>query len=250
MEDNQTPQEIAERTAKKTVEANMKLHQAQILKMASENTVKILQDKFLKNLSSSFLNKIDDEIDKSKAYDNHIWQNKINKSNFDALRQVEQMWERTERYVDALEVDPEQGELKKGALNFIKEGKNFTHERLKVIRFADRDGWSAALNFLADDIAQDEKEEKRMKKGRKDAENSKNKEGKGRATGGNERRGASQYQLTSPSRGSYASFGQQGGARRQRDEQYEYRRESDGRECYICGQLGHVARACYRRHRR
>ena len=51
---------------------------------------------------------------------------------------------------------------------FIEKGKSLTHERMEVIRFADRKGWSAGLRYLGDDIA--ETEAKAMRKSKKDVE--------------------------------------------------------------------------------
>ena len=45
----------------------------------------------------------------------------------------------------------------------INKGKNVAHERLKIIRFDDSNGWKAALHFLGDNIVETEAEGKQMK---------------------------------------------------------------------------------------
>ena len=44
-----------------------------------------------------------------------------------------------------LDVPLAQEEIKEGAIAFIEKGKLLTHEKMKVIRFADGEGWSAVL---------------------------------------------------------------------------------------------------------
>ena len=146
------------------VKATMQVQQTTLLRFATENALKKIREE---------LNTIDAEIEKSRRHEHYDWQNKINRSNFDELRQIEQLWERTEKFVGALDVADDQKELKAAALKYMEEGKRITHDRLKLIRFADRDGWSAELNFPSDDIAENEKEKKRMKRGREEAEKSK-----------------------------------------------------------------------------
>ena len=120
-------------------------------------------------------------------------------------------------------------------MKFIKEGKDLTRQRLKVLRYADRDGWSAALHFVDDDIADDEKEEKRMKKSKKEAERAKeSREGKRRATNTQTRAGPSYTTQFKPS-------GQTASKRGRYEEPF------DNRGCYICGEYGHVAKFCRRR---
>ena len=109
--------------------------QAELLEIGAENALKLVQEQHKRN-STALMETIDEEFDKSREHDNHNWQNPINKSNFDALRQVKQMWERTERVVGVIGPSPEQKELKDGAMKFIKEGKKLTRERLKVLRYA------------------------------------------------------------------------------------------------------------------
>ena len=72
--------------------------------------------------------------------------------------------------MQVLEVGADQETLKTGALSFIEKGKKLTHDRLKLLRFADRDGWTAALNYLGDQIAETEAEAKAMRKGKKEAD--------------------------------------------------------------------------------
>ena len=154
------------------VKPTMQVQQTTLLRFATENALKKIREEQKKS-DTTTLNTIDAEIEKSRRHEHYDWQNKINRSNFDELRQIEQLWERTEKFVGALDVADDQKELKAAALKYMEEGKRITHDRLKLIRFADRDGWSAELNFPSDDIAENEKEKKRMKRGREEAEKSK-----------------------------------------------------------------------------
>ena len=144
--------------------------------------------------------------------------------------------------VGVLQVPEEQKELKDAALKFINEGKRLSHERLKVFRFADRDGWAAALNFLADDIAENEKDEKRMKKGKKEAEASKfSRETKRTSSGSGF---SSHSQRSKPY--STSSAPSSSGSNRSRFEDSRGNRDRsdllrDGPECYICGRAGHIS---------
>ena len=80
------------------------------------------------------------------------------------------MWKRTERSVTSLEVTRDQADAKKATLEYIEKGKKLSRERMKIIRYADRDGWQAALHFVGDNIAETEAEAKRMRKSKKETE--------------------------------------------------------------------------------
>ena len=68
------------------------------------------------------------------------------------------------------EASPDTAVFKQGALDLVKSGKEKLSERIRLIRFADRDGWPAALRYAGDDIALDEAEEKKMRKSKKDTD--------------------------------------------------------------------------------
>ena len=121
------------------VKLTMQTQQTEMLKLAAENALKLVREEATKS-ASGLVEKIDKTIDKSKEHSDHVWSNAINKSNFNALREIKQMWERTERFVGACNVSPDDKELKDGAMKYITEGKKLTHERIKVLRYADRDG--------------------------------------------------------------------------------------------------------------
>ena len=215
--------------------------QADVLKLAADNALQLARD-VGKKTSTDLFNKIDDSIEKAKEHDDHVWHNPINKSNFNAARQIKQMWERTERFVEAMQVVPDHTELKDGAMKFIKEGKRLTHDRLKVLRYADREGWSAALYFVSDDIADDEKEEKRMKRGKKEADKQKLSKAAKKPrlyTDRGSAEGRSSYSTYAGA--SSASSGYQSG-RRTKDNY-----SANARACFICDKLGHIAKYCPRR---
>ena len=54
-------------------------------------------------------------------------------------------------------------DIKDETMAFIKKGKNLAHEMMKVIRFAHREGLSAWLRYVGDDIAETEAEAKVMR---------------------------------------------------------------------------------------
>ena len=64
------------------------------------------------------------------------------------LYKIQQMVKRTKRFAKALKVPGEQSALKASAMSFIEKGKRLTDDRLKVLKFADRDDWQAALNYV------------------------------------------------------------------------------------------------------
>ena len=93
------------------------------------------------------LETINAELGAAKEYDNHDWQNPTNKLTYNAMHQVEQLWKKTERLVGAIDFQPEQQKLKEATLHTVQEGKDITYEHLKLIRFADREGWKAAKSL-------------------------------------------------------------------------------------------------------
>ena len=90
------------------------------------------------NLAEGQLNLIDEEIQKTVNKE-HAWKSVINDKNQSNLKQIELMWRKMGWFVGTLEV-PQQ-EIKDGTMVFIQKGKELTHERIKVIRFADHDGY-------------------------------------------------------------------------------------------------------------
>ena len=49
----------------------------------------------------------------------------------------------------------------------MQKGKSLRHERIKLIKFADREGWKATLYYEGDKIAETEAEEKKIRKSKK-----------------------------------------------------------------------------------
>ena len=216
----------------------MMAQQTQLLEIAGKNALQLLRD-HQKQMAPSLLDTIDEEIQQTKEED-HVWKSQINERNYSAMRQVELMWRRTERFVDSLEVPVQQEEIKEGAMNYIKKGKELVHQRLKVIRFADKDGWSAALNYLGDNIAETEAEGKAMRKSKKEAERSR--ETNSRALvrynpyQGNSRR---TQPSSSRDRDDYSSSSYSGYRQRPSD-----RSRNNQKKCFNCQRWGHIARDC------
>ena len=224
------------------VEQTMMNQQAQLLEIAGKNTLELLRD-HQRQSKPTLLNSIDEEI-QNTVNTEHTWKSDINEKNHSNLKQIELMWRRTERFVATLEVPPAQQEIKDGALSFIQKGKELTHERIKVIRFADRDGWSAALRYLGDDIAETEAEAKAMRKSKKDVESRpKDSSHKG------ERRYTPYSSTTHVKRepGTSTSLRERGDYSGRAPGHDGYRQYQSNKVCYECGRRGHIARNCDRR---
>ena len=56
----------------------------------------------------------------AREYDNHEWQIPVNKVTLDAMHQVEQLWKKTERLVDAIDFQPEQQQLKEATVHTVQ----------------------------------------------------------------------------------------------------------------------------------
>ena len=170
--DDQETAGLTAAAVEQRVRETMMAQQARLLEIAGRNALELLREE-QKKAAPSLIDTVNSEVEAARAYDNHEWRTQVNKNNFDTMYQVEQLWKRTERFVDALEVTAEQAELKSGAMDMISKGKKIVHDRLKLIRFADRDGWQAALHYVGDDIADTEEEAKKMRKSKKDSDKKK-----------------------------------------------------------------------------
>ena len=160
------------------VKRTMVDQQARLLEIAGRNALELVREQ-QRQARPSLLNSIDEEIENTVGKFQG-WRNEINERNHDNLKQIEMMWKRTERFVEALEVPPAQEEIKQGGMAYIDKGKSLTYERMKVIKFADREGWSVGLRYLGDNIADTEAEAKAMRKSVKDIQ-SRSRDGQGRS---------------------------------------------------------------------
>ena len=59
--------------------------------------------------------------------------------------------------------------MKAASLKAIAEGKLIAYDQMKLIRFADCEGWKATCHFKGDNIADSVEEAKRMKIAKKEA---------------------------------------------------------------------------------
>ena len=130
-----------------------------------------------------------------------------------------------------LEVTNEQEVFKTGASDMIKKSKALIHERIKLIRYADREGWKAALHFEGDDIAESEAEAKRMRKSKKetDKESDSKRRDNYRRYSDTRRDGQGSSRDRSPGR----SFSRNSG----------YGGQSDRKYCFLCKRWGHLPRS-------
>ena len=147
----------------------------------------------------------------------------MNKNSFDYNKQVEAIWEKTERAVTEKKWEK--------ARTLCVKGKALVKKRLKVLKYANKEGWDAALEYMSDDLADDEADRKRMQKAKKKAEKS-GKEKK-------EKQESRKRLLT-------LSRKQSEGYKKYPDEstRYEWR---ESRTCWKCGSRGHLSKNCRRR---
>ena len=73
-----------------------------------------------------------------------------------------------------------------GSLNeLVKAGEKLVHDRIHLLRIADRFGWEGANDFMEEELARDEKEEKKLKAIRKKYGTKRGKKGQGSASSRN-----------------------------------------------------------------
>ena len=219
------------------VRQTMMVQQSEFLKLSEENALKTLREEHKKN-QRTLLDTINFEVEAAREYDTHEWKTPVNKDNFHNMHQIHQLWKRTERFVGSLDVSPEQVQLKAASMKAIEQGKQIAHDRMKLIRFADRDGWKAALHFQGDNIADSAEEAKKMRKSKKETELEKEADKK-RERDARERRNR------------YSGRDGQGSSR-DREPWSTYNRSSnqrpkiDSRYCFNCARTEHIARNCPR----
>ena len=83
---------------------------------------------------------------------------------------MEDLFAKSRAFMELTEPQEASEEMKTAALDFHAQGEKLLAERIKIIKFADREGWKAALKYQGDDLAENEADERRMKRSRKDAE--------------------------------------------------------------------------------
>ena len=199
------------------VKRYMQEQQQGLLHTAAKNSQSIVTTEIRAN-SSKVRDVIDDEVEKAQEFDDIKWKSKINRNNFDFAKQINDLWEKTERAV----TEERQDRVKE----YCEKGKKLAKHRLKVLHLADKDGWETAFEYLFDDLADDEQDRKRMKKAKRAAESKvKNKDR------------ASAYATKQSS--TYTS-------KPQGSNTYEKPKNRDSRTCWICGKIGHTSKYCSR----
>ena len=141
---------------------------AEFLHLASEKAQKIVEDEKRKN-TPQVLQQISEEVRAARKDASYTWNQRTNKSNYDALKQAEDLFAKSKAFMQLTEVKEDTESLKDSAISF-HEGEKILKERLKLIKYADREGWKAAIYYEGDDLAENEADERRMKRSRKDAD--------------------------------------------------------------------------------
>ena len=121
------------------VKDTMMAQQSQLLTLAETNALRLLREENKRN-QPTLIDTINEEMAAAKEYEHHDWQNPTNKLTFQAMHQIEQMWKKTGRLVEAADFQPDQKILKEAALKTINEGKEAAYKQIKLIKFADREG--------------------------------------------------------------------------------------------------------------
>ena len=108
----------------------------------------------------------------------------------------------------------------------VKAGEKRVNDRIHLLRIADKFGWAGANDFVEEELARDEKEEKKLKSIRKEFEAKKEKKGQGSGKG----------------KGNFLY--------KKQVENYEDTRKPDNqgaKNCFECDRPGHLARDCHNR---
>ena len=116
---------------------------AKVLEQANNNTKRLLDDKLPEPKSNKR-----QKLEKIKL------NSKANQQQMDFQQQVIEIFERTENRLQKQKLDE--------AIDLIDQGKKLCFGRIKLIRLADRDGWSVANAYQSDDLASDTDDDKRI----------------------------------------------------------------------------------------
>ena len=135
-------------------------------------------------------------------------------------------------------LEMEYGPVSNSLKEFIKNGESIVHDRIHLLRVADRYGWSGASDFQEEELARDAKEEKKLKAIRKEHEARKDKRthgvGKGKVTP-YRARGTENYK---------DRYGLDISCTKAAGNHLLSSGSKTTKECFECGRLGHLARDC------
>ena len=201
---------------------------ADLINVNKRNTIRLLEEE-RKKTAPHLLETISGELEATKQQDYHTWRTDVNKSNHDSLKQAEQIYLRAQRFVEACEVTEESRSFHQGAIDMMNKGKQILHERIKMIKFADKESWQAALHFEGNDIAETEAEAKKMQKSVKETERRNDKRAETR-----------KRDFRDKFTGQGSSKNNRGGRQTSTFSPY---RSSEDKYCFACRRYGHATRS-------
>ena len=202
----------------------MKEQQTALLGTAAANAEELISTKLREN-NTEIRDTHDREMERGATHNDHNFTNNINKNNHSFCKQINDLWERTDRALQ--ENNPEK------ARGYAQQGKTLTKKRLKLLRIADTDGWDTALAYVSDDLASNSDDEKRLKAARRAAQ-TKRQSGK--------RRDRTSF-YDSEKRNERSSNRPEGDYT-WRSKNFRPKPKSDAKICWSCGKFSHFSSSC------
>ena len=150
--DEQTKNEF-----KEFIKGTIREQSAEVLRAAAINTNTIV-DTRLQDSTIKLRDELDEQIAGSSTTE-HKFVNKINYSNFDFCKQIDDIWAKTERSIE----EKQNARTK----DLLKKGKDLIENRMQALIIADKEGWDVALGYVKDPIVKNVEQENRLKKARR-----------------------------------------------------------------------------------
>ena len=206
------------------IRTTMKEQQIAMLETAAANAEDLIATKLHEN-NREIRDTLDREMERGATHNDHIFTNNINKNNHSFCKQIDDLWERTERAV--------QENNQEKAKGYAQQGKTLTRKHLKLLRIADKDGWDTALAYVSDDLASNSDDEKHLKAARRAAQTKRQ---------SSKRRERSS--LYSSEIGNDWASNRPEGDYTWCSNNFKPNSKSDAKICWSCGKFGHFSSPC------